>query len=574
MKFHAAFACFCWVSLSSAFAQLFPVDTLKPSSGFLSQVDSIEQFIHDSRSTVPSSYPHNRVFLDPIRLYQPMGGFMHPLSLEIKPLVFAPLPFIGFAFAFGAQGSQHLKLAYRQSFRKGWIANVDYFSHAGNGFVRNNAWKQRNYQFSVAKRSKLYATSLIFSGLNDTRQFSGGLQIDSLAASFPLDLLPVKKDSCSSSWQMQQVHWKQSLNFLHDSLRFLGLYSQSLLNVNRRVYAEKDTLQGLYPNIYYDSISTLDKYELVTQENSLGMAYQKNGMSVKLGGNMSYWRLRNHVQRDTLEIGMEASLNYRWKGWGFNADFQKNAVGAFQSSKVTAGIKGHLGRGHYLKIEGTFTEVAPEILQRFYLGNTQQYHLTNPELQNVLKLDMDLKGTISSIEYELRIQVLNTKSVYQWVNNQWSNNENSSSQNLLLGSLGLAKHFKAWYVKPNFQYLLQKDNVLPTFQLGTAVGYSGYITKSKNLFFYTKVNYGYVVGYVPIMLNPLLAQYDYNQPTIGRLNYHDLSITSGFKVKTFQFFLSGGNLGSLWMPSDQALYKGLPIPAWQLQLGIIWEFWN
>jgi hypothetical protein len=28
------------------------------------------------------------------------------------------------------------------------------------------------------------------------------------------------------------------------------------------------------------------------------------------------------------------------------------------------------------------------------------------------------------------------------------------------------------------------------------------------------------------------------------------------------------------MPSDQALYKGLPIPAWQLQLGIIWEFWN
>jgi hypothetical protein len=57
-------------------------------------------------------------------------------------------------------------------------------------------------------------------------------------------------------------------------------------------------------------------------------------------------------------------------------------------------------------------------------------------------------------------------------------------------------------------------------------------------------------------------------------SYHNLSATVGFKVKTFRFFVSGANLGSLWMNSAQPLYEHLPIPSWQLQVGLVWEFWN
>jgi hypothetical protein len=56
--------------------------------------------------------------------------------------------------------------------------------------------------------------------------------------------------------------------------------------------------------------------------------------------------------------------------------------------------------------------------------------------------------------------------------------------------------------------------------------------------------------------------------------YHNVSATLGFKVKTFRLFVSGANLGSFWMNRAQPLYTHFPIPSWQLQLGLIWEFWN
>ena len=222
-------------------AQGLAVDTILPNTSFLSTVDSIEAFTQSSYATVPALGLQGGVFMEPFKVYRPSGVLMHLHTLSDHPLRFTALPLLGFAYAFGTQGSQHLKFSYAQAFKHGWLLNVHYTGHGANGFVRNNAWKQRDYRFDVAKLSERYQTKLTFEGLVDNRQFSGGIQVDSLAGSFPLTLLPVRKDSCSSNLRIQRISMQQAFNFLKDSSRFFGVIHQSNLTSTKRLYAEQDT---------------------------------------------------------------------------------------------------------------------------------------------------------------------------------------------------------------------------------------------------------------------------------------------------------------------------------------------
>jgi len=235
MKIHALFACFMLFFGLRSTAQGLAIDTILPNTSFLSTVDSIEAFTQSSYSTFPALGLQGGIFMDPFTVYRPLGGLIHPLSLADQPIRFTALPLLGFAYAFGTQGSQHLKFSYAQAFKYGWLLNVHYQGHGANGFVRNNAWKQRDYRFDVAKLSKRYQTKLTLEGLVDNRQFSGGIQVDSLAGGFPLPFLPVRKDSCSANLRIQRISMQQAFNFRKDSLRFFGLVHQSNLSSKTRL---------------------------------------------------------------------------------------------------------------------------------------------------------------------------------------------------------------------------------------------------------------------------------------------------------------------------------------------------
>jgi hypothetical protein len=575
MKIHALIACFMLFFGLKPMAQGLAVDTILPNTSFLSTVDSIEAFTQSSYATVPSLGLQGGVFMDPFKVYRPSGGLMHPLTLSDQALRFTALPLLGFAYAFGTQGSQHMKFSYAQAFKYGWLLNVHYMGHGANGFVRNNAWKQRDYRFDVAKLSKRYQTKLTLEGLIDNRQFSGGIQVDSLAGSFPLSLLPVRKDSCSANLRIQRISMQQAFNFLKDSSRFFGLIHQSNLSSIKRLYGEQDTLAGLYNTIFFDSTSTLDRFELVSTLNRVGLSLSNKGFSAHAMMLGEYWRMRMAgMQHDTLELGFSGELNYAISSWKLGASVEHRLIGAFGATRFELTAKGNVFKNHQLRVSCFQGSLAPDVYQRFYYGNTLHYQLATTELQRLLQVNTTLNGTLFGIDYELQVKGLSTKGVYQFQNEQWNSSTENSSKRLLQGAVSLSKSFRGFSVSPNVRYLVMENPVFPSVITGASVGYNGFITKSKNLYLFSKVSYQFYNRYLPLSLIPMLSQVNLTPTGTVDNSYHNLSATVGFKVKTFRFFVSGANLGSLWMNSAQPLYEHLPIPSWQLQVGLVWEFWN
>jgi hypothetical protein len=575
MKIHALIACFVLFFGLSSLAQGLAVDTILPNTSFLSTVDSIEAFTQSSYATVPALGLQGGVYMDPFKVYRPSGGLIYPLSLSDQPLRFTALPLLGFAYAFGTQGSQHLKFSYAQAFKHGWLLNVHYTGHGANGFVRNNAWKQRDYRFDVAKQSERYQTKLTLEGLVDNRQFSGGIQIDSLAGSFPLPLLPVRKDSCSANLRIQRISMQQSFNFLKDSSRFFGLIHQSNLSSTKRLYAEQDTLAGLYNTIFFDSTSTLDRFELVSTLNRVGLSLSNKGFSINAMLLGEYWRMRMAgFQHDTLELGFRSELNYVISSWKLGASVDHRLIGAFGSTRFELTAKGNIFKNHQLRVSCFQGSVAPDVYQRFYYGNTLHYQLANPELQRIIQVNASLDGTLFGIDYELQVKGLSTQGVYQFQNQQWDASTENSNKRLIQGALSLSKSFQGFSVSPNVRYLVMENSVFPSVITGASVGYNGFITKSKNLYLFSKISYQFYNRYLPLSLVPMLSQVNLTPTGTVDYSYHNLAATVGFKVKTFRFFVSGANLGSLWMNAAQPLYEHLPIPSWQLQVGLVWEFWN
>ena len=556
-------------------AQGLVIDTILPNTSFVSTVDSIEDFTQSSRSVFPALGLQGGVFIDPLTAYQPMGQLLHPWVLSEKPMRFTALPLLGFAYAFGTQGSQHMKFSYAQAFNHGLLLNVYYQGHGSNGYLRNNAWKQRNYRFDLAKISKRYQSKLSLEGLVDNRQFAGGVQVDSTAGSFPLSLLPVRKDSCSANWRIQRISWYQSLNFLSDSIRFMGVQLRNSITSKRKVYGEEDTLAGLYQSIYFDSSATLDRYEYVTTRNQAGIGFSKQKFSISASALAEYWRMRMAgYQHDTLELGLVGAVSFRVNQWKAHAQVEQNFIGGFGASRVSLGVEGKFHYQHLFRINMIAGTIAPDVIQRFYYGNTLQYQQGSPTLQRIVQLNARLKGYMMGIDYEFQVRGLLTNGVYQFNGSVWDPSAENSSRRMLEGVVCLSKTIRGFSFSPSVRYLALKNSIFPTLITGASVGYNGYITKTKNLFLFSKIAYQYYNRYVPLSIDPQLFHVQLAPLNSTGFSYHNLSATVGFKVKTFRFFISGSNLGSFWMNQSQPLYDHYPIPSWQLNVGLIWEFWN
>ncbi len=556
-------------------AQGLLIDTILPNTSFLSTVDSIEHFTSSSRSTLPALGLQGGVFMDPLVAYRPLGAFLHPHTFSEQAIRFTALPLLGFAYGFGTQGSQHLKFAYAQSFAHAWLLNIHYEGHGSNAFLRNNAWKQRNYRFDIAKVGKRYQTKLTAEGLSDQRQFSGGIQVDSLATSFPLALIPVRKDSCNSNWRMQRISWQQSMDLLDDSTLFLGLIHRSTLALQRRIYGEQDTLSGLYPTIYYDSSNTLDRYERVSTTHQLGLGFSGTKFSVTAALVSDYWRMRMAgAQRDTLEVGVLSDFSVSLSSWLLSARLAQNILGGFGAIQIGLNAKGPISRGHQVQISAFQGNIAPDVLQRFYYGNTLQYQMQNPGLQGLLQVKGEVEGSVAGFSYELRASGLRTQNVYQFNGTTWIQNSTESSRSVAVLELCVKKSFRGLTLSPMVRYLVMKNAVFPNLIAGGRIGYDGFVSKTKNLYLFSTLSYQYVNRYTPLSIDPQLLVMQFIPSGSTSFAYHNVSATLGFKVKTFRLFVSGANLGSLWMNRAQPLYTYFPIPSWQLQLGLIWEFWN
>lgn len=562
--------------LPSAFSQYYiHVDTVKPPFSYLSSAALLDSFTQSSRSIYPTLHQTDGLFFDPFRVFHPFGAYTQQPIIQAQNAKFTALPYLGFAFAFGTQASQHIDFSYYQSFKKGWHAQLGYKAHASNGYLRNNSWRNRAVHGMLTKTSRRYRSQIHFQTSSDYRQFSGGIINDSLPALFALNLIPVRKDSCNSLVSVKRLEWKNEVNFLKDSSRFFGFLHRSSLQNNERSYQEYDTLSGLYPTIYFDSLSTQDRHEVTRMDNGIGLGFRNRKAQIQTMLVGDYWRFRmNSFQRDTLEIGVKTVGSIQLAGLDLEAGFSANLLGAFRENATW--LSANKSFSDALKFNGElhFTNSTPDLIQRFYYGNTMHITLSTPDLQSCFQARLGLRGRQFGLDYVLDLQGLFTDNVYQFVNNAWTNQTAGSKQQVLHVNLRVAKEIMGWNFEPTLQYWWQKESFLPEIGIGTSVGYRGYVTKAKNLLFLTRLSYKFYYGYKTFGLNPLLSSLDFSSAGQASLPYHAMNFLVGFRVKTFQFYSSVDNLGVFMMDRIQPLYAQIPIPSLQIKLGISWEFWN
>ncbi|NBV08123.1 MAG: hypothetical protein EBS09_03325 [Flavobacteriia bacterium] len=559
-------------------AQLSRVDSLKGNHQMLGHTDTLDYFLRSSEGIFPTLGNGQSPFLNPLHVYIPSGSSQHLFEKNHPNAFFSALPYVGFAYGFGTQGSKHLNFQYAQSFRKQWIINAEAKTHGANGFIRNNTWSNRNLHFLVQKSGERYAMQLDVNSFYDLRQFCGGVQVDSLAGLFPLTLLPVRKDSCSSIFRNNAIRFHQDFNFLNrDSLRFFGLLMNTSMSTKNRVFAENDTLSGLYPVIYADSLYTYDRSEWVTSSNELGLRYGQKSLSVSSGITADYWRFRMKTrQMDTLEIGVFAKASYHKGVWDANLEYRKNLSGGFGASFFTFNAAGPIVSGHTWFVIGNVKNEASSVFQRQYFGNTLHFSNSNPSLQHMLLLSMGSRGNWKSLGYLWRVDLLKTSGVFQFDGQGWTNQGAGSVVQLTNMHFEAAWGMKSLRVYPMADVLLQSNasRFLPKWSLGGRIAYTGVLSKAKRLSFFTSLSGQYFAGYKTMGFQPIMATVDFQSIGNEALNYSRMSATLGFQVKTFRFFLSGSNFGSFWMNRTQNVYAHYPIPTWQLKLGVTWDFWN
>lgn len=563
------------IAFSSQAQSRLDIDTLKPTFDFYGSVTSIDSFLQNSRSTFSNIGLQEGIFFDAEKLFSPFGSFVHCMQGRARKPMFTALPFLGFNYAFGTQGSQHMALMYAQSFKHGWLINAHLLSNGSKGFVRNSAWRNRLVHVDLMRRGERWRSHVHAEHQQDYRQFSGGIISDSLLDFLALNLVAVRKDSCTSTVGLNRVSWDNELNFLRDSVRFLGVIHRSNVQNFKREYVERDTLSGLYPWVYFDSVLTVDRTELTMLKNAFGFGATYGKWRMEWLPKADYWRYRMHgMQRDTLELGLDANLFYRSLRTMASLVYQINFLGAFNASEFRGTFNQRFGQGNNLGAMVYFGLQAPEVLQRFYFGNTLQQSLSSIDLQRIGMFRLMSSVQFHGLDVDCSVQGLFTSKVYQYNGSFWSNSVTASEQQMLQLNVKAAKAWKGFTLRPEVNYLMQKTKVLPGLGVGGSLEYQGFITKSKSLFFFGKVHYRYHRGYRPITLVPQLSVLDFSTNLGTLYPYHSLNSLIGFKVKTFQCYLAGDNLGSWLMPNRQPLLVGLPVPTWQLKLGITWVFWN
>lgn len=568
------------ITVGTCNGQFSEIDSLKPAHRIQGNEDTLDYFLHSSSSILPGLGIQGTPFLDPFQIYQAQGSFLHSLTRQTSPMFFTALPYLGFAYGFGTQGSQHLHFDYFQAFRHNWLLNGTITSNGSNGFLRNNAWSSKLYSLKLQHVGSFYSMELSIQNSAESRQFSGGLINDSSALQFPLGLLPVLKDSCRSEWRVQNYKLSHRFDiFGSDSLRFLGIYLNHGLEAQNRKYFEQDTLWGLYPVIYGDSSSTSDRFEKVSALNDFGFRFQNSSLDVAAGMNTSYWRMRmGGNQRDTLELDLNATIKFERNKFELRTDFSKNLFGNFGQWYATSSFKTSFSNRFCVKLNSFLGNVSPNPLQRMYYGNTLNYSLNGIGLQRINHVRIAFEYNTPNFEYCLQSRFLGTNEVYIFSDTSWNNSTSISSIKLVDFLASVSYEYKALKIKPFFSYLVQSElsRFTPKMSVGARFNVNGTLLKSKKLNYFLSLQGSYAMQYKVATLNYNMGILDVRTSALGTesLDYSNISMTFGIKVKTFRFFVNGNNLGVFWMDKSQNIFSNYTIPSWQLKCGITWDFWN
>lgn len=488
---------------------------------------------------------------------------------------FSALPYMGFTYSFGAQGTQFLSARYSQAFNDSLILNVNYRRASSNGYFRNSIFDRNNVNVSLTRKGKFYSFKLKGSYTSGNFQHSGGLRTDTLIESFGLEFSPVFKENTESKYRIANVELSNYFDVLPSPSTATGIVHRVNYSIINRKYNEIDTLTGIYPIVNFNSDTTSDQYNLPTLSNFGGIFIHRSNIYFDGGIQYSFWNYSNLSNRlDTNELDIASRLNWKFLDLELNNDFKFNLLGRFNEWYDHASVAYRSN-----KFDATawimVGQYALDPFKRSYIGNTFLYNTIGA----MKEFKLNVGGEVSTRLWEDKLFIkagaeqFTSPDLYVYNIDSW---QNDSLNNISITSLKFSPsiHLSHFNLDTRLVYNLANTALIPDFQFFSRAYYSGRLFEAKILQLAVGADFRYNTAYETMSYVPGLdvAKFGADLPISSARTNLDAFINFG--LDRFSFYFRYENIAYFWENQLREVAENYPIAAPRMRIGITWDFFN
>ncbi len=558
----------------SSFGQMtVEYDTLRLGKNILGITDSLDYNSGD----IPTTFDGGRSILSEkglslVQFSKDYRRFRFQPNKSWRKMQFSALPYIGFAYTFGGNGTQFLSANYVQAFNDSLLFNMQYQRIAGVGFIRNSSFTSNNLRFQVEWKTNYYSMQLRGAYISDTLQHSGGL--DSLDVALGLEFASVKKQDAASKSQLGLVELTNYFNFNPKSAITIGLVTKHTYEISERRYHESGVLTAIYMPIYIDPILTSDRFTHASISNESGLFFSKYDAYIDGRLSHKYWRVGNLGNTyDTTEIDLNSSMRWKKNGFNFSNKFHFNILGGYNAIANNFGVEYDVSKWRF---GGTldFENLAPTVIKRSYFSNAFTYNQSEIKLQQMLHVNTSLTYKVNNDSTIIKASAsfLQLNNTYLFNDSTWYRSDLSISAVQL--QLKAKMSFGKFHVQPKFIYTAQTQNYIPSIQGYLRFYRKSTVFKAKKLVLVLGVDASFISSFNHRIYTPAMDAFTwYKTPgvTNSMVNLHAFT---AIEISTFRFYIRFDNIGAFWNNPINEEVANYPLSGSRLRVGITWDFFN
>lgn len=488
---------------------------------------------------------------------------------------FSALPYMGFTYSFGGQGTQYLTARYSQAFRDSIILNINYRRASGNGYFRNSIFDRNNVRLSLIKKGKFYSFKL--KGLYSTGnyQHSGGLRTDTLIETFGIEFSPVFKENAESKYRAADIVLSNYFDVIPSEATATGIVHRLKYSIVNRKYSEIDTLSGIYPIVNFNSDTTSDQYNLPTLSNFGGVFIHRKNFYFDGGVHYAFWDYQNLVNRlDTSEFGLSSILNWKLYKFSLKNDFSLNLFGRFNEWYDHASIEFAHSKFN-LNAWMNIGQYALDPFKRLYIGNNFDYTSAGSMKEFILKVGglISTKFWKDQLVLKAGVEQFASPDLYVYSGNEW---QNDSLNSVSITSVNFSQSLRINHFNLDTRVLYNVSNTdyIPSVQLFGRMFYSGRLFEAKILQLAVGADFRYNSSYDVMSFVPGL-----DVATVGSVSNPSSARTNmdaflNFGLDRFSFYFRYENIAYFWEDKLREEAEFYPIAAPRIRIGLTWDFFN
>ncbi len=508
------------------------------------------------------------------RLNNDFGGLRFNSRIQPRKMRFSALPYIGFGYSFGAQGTQFVRAEYVQSFTDSLVVNIDYAANIGTGYLRNANFRSSRVNANIEWKAKRYTLQFQGAYFSDSLSHNGGISDPSSVETFGLEFAPVYKSNATSKNQYGKIGLNNYFFFNKEGQNRVGLVTRHLYDIKYRAYHEfSDTLSSIYASTNIDTLETYDRVNLARLQNSGGLFFARGNKYVDFSVGHTYWsNLNLGNDFDTTEIDLASQLRWNFGPILLKNSFRQNIYGLFGALSEEASLSYDVSKWIVGAKLGLYRN-APDPFKRSYFANNYSYALSEINLEDRLTVGGSVHYRIKgdSINVGAHVNSLAVRNAYLFDGVDWNP---SGALNAL--QFGLTGQFQAgkFHFHPRVIYSSAPNSYLPQIQGYARVFFKSRVFKAKKLLLLIGVDGSYISDYQPRNFVPSMGAYTWeltSAPSKGMANTH---FFTSIEISTFRFFVRYENIGYFWNDKLTEEYVGYPIASQRVRLGLSWSFFN